>query len=274
MARARNIKPGFFTNELLGTYDPIISLLFAGLWCLADKDGILEDRPLRIKAELFPYRDSLDVNGYLTVLERDGFVVRYVVERKAYIQVCNFAQHQHPHHTERPKGYPWPSQADKGSEREQTLTPLNNSDSPSDSLIPDSLIPDSKDTHPNGCVYPPAEKTPACPPCPTKELIELYHQTLPELPRVVVMNDKREAMIRQRWRDFFAAGDFVTHAEGIECFRWYFAEKVKPSKFLTGRANSVGKDRRPFLADLEWLIRPSNFAKVVEGRYEEHTQRH
>ena len=68
MARARNIKPSVFTNELLGTLAPEVTLLFMGLWCLADKDGILEDRPLRIKAEIFPYRDNLDVNGYLTVL--------------------------------------------------------------------------------------------------------------------------------------------------------------------------------------------------------------
>jgi len=77
MARSRNIKPGFFTNELLGTADPMVCLTFAGLWCLADKEGILEDRPLRIKAELFPYRESLDVNGYLTDLSRLGFIQRY-----------------------------------------------------------------------------------------------------------------------------------------------------------------------------------------------------
>ena len=273
MARARNIKPGFFTNELLGTYEPIIPLLFAGLWCLADKDGILEDRPLRIKAELFPYRDSLDINGYLTVLERDGFVVRYVVERKAYIQVCSFAQHQHPHHTEKAKGYQGPDKADKVSEEKQTLTPLSNGYTPSDLLIPDSLIPDSlipEYAHADACVDPPAEKPPSCPPCPIQEIIELYHQTLPELPGVVVMNEKRNGLIRQRWRDFYVAGDFKTREEGIECFRWYFAEKVKPSKFLTGRANGNSKDRSPFLADMEWLVRPTNFAKVIEGRYEEH----
>lgn len=142
MARARNIKPGFFTNELLGTFDPIISLLFAGLWCLADKDGILEDRPLRIKAELFPYRDGLDVNGYLTVLEQSGFVTRYVVSGSRYIMINEFEKHQHPHHTEKPRGYPKPQE----KSREQTLTPLDNGDTPSDSLIhrfTDSLIPDS-----------------------------------------------------------------------------------------------------------------------------------
>lgn len=111
----------------------------------------------------------------------------------------------------------------------------------------------------------PIEEPKGCPPCPSKELIALYHESLPELPRVVVENSKRLAMIRQRWRDFYAAGDFKTTQEGLECFRWYFG-KVKESKFLTGRIN--GKDR-PFLADLEWLVRPTNFAKVVEGRYSE-----
>ena len=145
--RARNIKPGFFTNEILGTADPMVCLLFAGLWCIADKDGRLEDRPLRIKAELFPYRESLDVNGYLTVLERSGFITRYEVGGIGYIQVENFAKHQSPHHTEKPKGYPSKIQQSSGHQREQSLTPLSNGEyqvsERSDSLIPDSLIPDS-----------------------------------------------------------------------------------------------------------------------------------
>ena len=151
MARARNIKPAFFTNELLGTEDPMVSLTFIGLWCLADKVGILEDRPLRIKAELFPYRDGLDVNGYLTVLARLGFIVRYENDGRRFIQVCNFRRHQSPHNTEKGKGFPFSNdskslilgdngyatvkhQSDCGEITEQKRP---------DSLIPDSLIPDS-----------------------------------------------------------------------------------------------------------------------------------
>ena len=48
MARARNIKPALFKNEVLGVADPIATLLFIGLWTLADRRGILEDRPLQI----------------------------------------------------------------------------------------------------------------------------------------------------------------------------------------------------------------------------------
>ena len=143
MARARNIKPSFFTNELLGTEDPMVSLTFAGLWCLADKEGILEDRPLRIKAELFPYRENLDVNGYLTVLQRLGFIHRYVVNGVSYLQVINFEKHQCPHHTEKSKKYPKYQEV-----KDLTVkSPLSNGEKQvptrSDSLIPDSLIPDS-----------------------------------------------------------------------------------------------------------------------------------
>jgi len=106
---------------------------------------------------------------------------------------------------------------------------------------------------------------PAIPNCPFEEIISTYHAELPELPQYRVRTEKRDGVMRQRWRQFYASGDFKTSEEGIECFRWYFTEKVKPSKFLTGRIN--GKDR-PFRADLEWLMLPSNFAKVLEGRYE------
>jgi hypothetical protein len=113
------------------------------LWCLADKEGILEDRPLRIKAELFPYRENLDVNGYLTVLQRLGFIHRYVVNGVGYLQVINFEKHQCPHHTEKSKKYPKYHDV-----KDLTVkSPLSNGEKQvptrSDSLIHDSLIPES-----------------------------------------------------------------------------------------------------------------------------------
>jgi hypothetical protein len=147
--RSRNIKPGFFKNEILGMLDPLIQLTFEGLWMLADKRGRLEDRPIRIKGELFPYREGVDVNGYLTVLEREGFITRYVVDGAALIQVLNFEKHQSPHHTERESKLPAPpcKNIDLPPNGELTVKPpLEYGESTqakrSDSLIPDSLIPD------------------------------------------------------------------------------------------------------------------------------------
>jgi hypothetical protein len=139
MARARNIKPGFFKNEDLGTADPFVSLLFAGLWTLADKAGVLEDRPLRIKAELFPYREGFDINGYITVLMSLGFIHKYEANGIKLIQIANFTKHQNPHHTEKASEYPEYSE----SCQQSVKSPLITGDAPADSLIPDSLIPDS-----------------------------------------------------------------------------------------------------------------------------------
>ena len=100
MARARNIKPGLFKNEVLGVADPIYTLAFEGLWLLADREGRLEDRPLRIKAETFPYRDGVDINAILDWLKENDFITRYTVAGKAFIQINNFGKHQNPHKNE------------------------------------------------------------------------------------------------------------------------------------------------------------------------------
>lgn len=92
---------------------------------------------------------------------------------------------------------------------------------------------------------------------PIKQVVELYHEILPELPTVQKMTKTREGYIRQRWRD----GDLPT----LEAWRNYFSY-VRESPFLMGRVNGSG-DKPPFRADLEWLVRPANFAKVAEDKY-------
>jgi hypothetical protein len=129
--RARNIKPGFFTNETLADLPHQTRLFFIGLWCAADRDGRLEDRPRKIKALIFPYEDA-DVDGMLDDLQRTGFVIRYSVDSCDYIQVVNFNKHQTPHIKEKASTIPAP-------DKHGASTVL----APPDSLIPDSLIPDS-----------------------------------------------------------------------------------------------------------------------------------
>ncbi|ALD99826.1 hypothetical protein [Pseudomonas syringae] len=145
MARARNIKPALFKNEVLGIADPMLTLLFEGLWLLADKAGRLEDRPLRIKGELFPYRDGLDVDGMLAWLAAEGFIVRYTVSGKRYIQVENFDKHQNPHRNEPESVIPSASEGCISTDFGGTATAIIGS-APADSLIPDSLIPDPLNT--------------------------------------------------------------------------------------------------------------------------------
>lgn len=119
--RARNIKPGFFKNEELAECDPLARLLFAGLWGLADRDGILEDRPKKIKAEILPY-DNCDIDKLLQQLNENGFILRYNAGGIRGIQILKFGQHQKPHNKEPRCGIPAP-------QCESKFEAVNNSDS-------------------------------------------------------------------------------------------------------------------------------------------------
>ncbi|EMM6786199.1 hypothetical protein [Pseudomonas aeruginosa] len=108
MARARNIKPGIMANEELAELSHSHRLLFIYLWMLADREGRLEDRPKRIKAEAFPYDDGLDVESMLDDLVSAGFIQRYEQCGVRAVQVLNFAKHQTPHSREKASVIPAP----------------------------------------------------------------------------------------------------------------------------------------------------------------------
>lgn len=93
-------------------------------------------------------------------------------------------------------------------------------------------------------------------PVPVREIVDLYHQCLPCLPRVEKITKTREGFIRQRWQE-----DLPT----LDHWRNYFAF-VAQSAFLTGKSNPVN-GKPPFRADIEWLTRPGNYAKIAEEKY-------
>lgn len=97
MARSRNIKPSIMDNDQLAELDPLTRLLFIYLWMLADREGRLEDRPKRIAAQALPYDRSADVDAMLLELANSGFIVRYVADGQALIQIVAFSKHQTPH---------------------------------------------------------------------------------------------------------------------------------------------------------------------------------
>jgi len=128
VARARNIKPSFFSNDDLADVDPLGRILFIGLWTVADREGRLEDRPRRIKAEVLPY-DICDVDSLLSDLEKHGFILRYASGDDRFIQVLNFTKHQNPHVKESSSTIPAPGQSDAGSsEDDQTPAPITNTE--------------------------------------------------------------------------------------------------------------------------------------------------
>lgn len=259
MARARNIKPKFLSNEVLGKLDPIISLLFIALWMLADREGRLEDRPDRILAEAFPARRNItDVHGYLTVLEQHEFIERYKVGKIAVIQIVNFKKHQTPHHTEKPSELP-------EKPADYTPPPLDNGEItqalPSDSLNPDSLNPDSPNPEVSDLANAKSSSVSADPPKPDRvpyqKIIDLYHEVLPMCPEVKILTHTRKTQLAARWK----SGEIPD----LDTWKDYFIF-VSKSDFLTGKADPP-PGRRRFVADLEWLTKEANFVKIYERKY-------
>lgn len=167
MARARNIKPGFFTNDELVELPFATRLLFIGLWTIADREGRVVDRPKKIKMEIFP-ADDVDCEQALGQLADSGFIARYQADGIKVIEIANFAKHQAPHSTEKDSALPdaegfytvnersknggvtGKSSKSKAVETKSNVKPqLDNVIPPSDNaLIPDSPIlnPDTPTT--------------------------------------------------------------------------------------------------------------------------------
>jgi len=105
------------------------------------------------------------------------------------------------------------------------------------------------------------------PTCQHQAVMDLYHQHLPTLRRVEVWNATRQGYLRQRWREVAIDIGQSRPATQEAVLEWWagFFQHINKSKFLTGKVNS--KDGRAFVADLEWIIKPSNFAKIIEGKY-------
>lgn len=91
---------------------------------------------------------------------------------------------------------------------------------------------------------------------PLQQIIDLYHEILPELPKVAKLTAKRKGQIQQRWRE-----DIPSLNQWKNFFNF-----VRQNDFLMGRCQ--GRDGRPpFRADIEWLTNSTNFTKIAEKKY-------
>ena len=91
---------------------------------------------------------------------------------------------------------------------------------------------------------------------PYRDIVAMYHRLLPELPTCAKLTDTRKGYLRQRWQE---------DLPDLDAWTRYF-EIVRDSDFLMGRTPGT-QGKPPFRADLEWLTKPSNIVKIIEGKY-------
>jgi uncharacterized protein YdaU (DUF1376 family) len=82
-----------------------------------------------------------------------------------------------------------------------------------------------------------------------KSLLETFHFYCPNLSKVVRLSGQRKKHVDARFKEF----DYDTILDVIK--------KVGSSDFLNG------KNDRCWKADFDWIFLPTNFVKIVEGKY-------
>jgi len=97
---------------------------------------------------------------------------------------------------------------------------------------------------------------PKIPSCPHQKIISLWNETMPELPQTREFPEQFKKMLRSRWTE-------NPIRQNLEWWREYFTF-IRQSPFLMGQKNE-------FCATLEWVIRPSNMAKILNGNYHKNT---
>jgi len=260
MARIRTIKPEFPQSESMGRVSRESRLCFILLWTLADDAGRLRGNGRMLASLLYPYDDDAKklIEKWLAELAAERCITRYEIDGDQYIQISAWSTHQK---IDKPSPSKIPAASDALNEgsrgfakaREDSAADQGRDQGEEGNLAPTVLVDrDAADPY-------------RVPPCPYDEIVNTYAETLPQLPQVAILTDTRKGHINARWREVCAAERFA-QAEALAYFARFFVYAGK-SAFLTGAGPPRKETDRVWRADLDWLMHPENFAKVIEGRY-------
>lgn len=99
MSRIRSIHPGFFTDDDVMELSIPARLLFIGLWCDADDQGVFAWKLKSMKARLLP-SDDVDMAALLAELVAVGKVKRFEVDGQVFGAIHNFRIWQRPRYVQ------------------------------------------------------------------------------------------------------------------------------------------------------------------------------
>lgn len=236
MARIRTIKPELWTDEKLTECSLGARLLFIGMLNFADDNGNLQRSSKKIKMQVFP-ADSIDCEPLLAELFAHGVLREYSVNNEKFIHISGFRKHQV---INRP-----------------SATNIPHIQLTEDSVSAHGVVTEGREGKGVEGKGKEEKHTPpanAADPCPHAEIIALYHDHLPMMPVVREWTPARQTKLRARWKE-------KADRQSLDWWAGFFAY-VAESDFLCGRT------AKPFTCNLEWLITPTNFTKVIEGNYE------
>lgn len=260
------LREGILTSERVDTLSPSGEVFYRRLMSVVDDYGRFSANPKLVRAACYPLKlDTVfdeHIAEWLQECASANLVICYEVGGKQYLEVQDFRQQVRSKVSKYPNPLAVAKQLQTDDEQVQESAHLDgdggvdgdgdgNSSADAEVVIGDAESPAGN----------------RIPNCPHQELIELYAKHLPELPQPRIWEGERQNTMRARWRWVLTAKQksgqqYATdEASAVAWFDRFFAYVAK-SDFLTGRSGKWTS------CDLGWLMKAENFAKVVQGNYE------
>ena len=256
MARIRTIKPKFWDDTKIGRISRDARLLYIGLWNFSDDIGVVIGDTIWLKSKIFPY-DQIQVQQFekwMNELVINRFICLLSYKEERFIYLLNFTRHQvinKPNYEDLniPK-----SLIDKIKENinvliteqsrnntvpftEQSMLIIGKGNG--EEYIPPQ-VPQGDDGHP----IPHEEKI------DYNALMETFNKMFDgKLSKITSMTDKRKKAVKARASE-----------HGKNAIMTVFQNVLK-SSFL------IGHNDKNWSCDFDWIFRPTNFIKILEGNY-------
>ncbi len=255
MARIRTIKPKFWDDYKIGKISRDSRLLYIGLWTFSDDIGVVIGDAIWLKSKIFPY-DQIQVQQFerwLSELAANGFICQFSHKGENFIYLPNFARHQVINR---------PNVDDLNIPKIQLnniLPKLTDRSLINHGTFTDLSVPIIGEEEDKEYITEDSNESPVCATSQPHderidyvELVKFFNEKTQGVFGNIRMplSDKRKGMINARIKTY-----------GKETFA-KMIQMALNSDFLKGQ------NKNGWRASFDWLIKPTNFEKVISGNYD------
>ena len=255
MARIRSIKPKFWDDIKIGRLSRDARLLYIGLWSFSDDIGVVIGDSIWLKSKVFPY-DQIQVQQFekwIKELVINGFICLLSYNEERFIYLPNFTRHQvinRPNAEDLNIPKELIDKAQKDIHSFLTEQSLNNHGTIMEQSV--LIIGEGKGIRDIPPIIPPGddEESSGNEAIDYNALMDTFNKMFDgKLPKVSSMTDKRKKSIKARVAEYDKQAI-------MDVFN-----NILQSPFLLGRND------RNWRCDFDWIFRPTNFTKILEGNY-------
>lgn len=253
MARNRVIKPKFWDDAKIGRLTRDARLLYIGLWNFSDDIGVVIGNSIWLKSKIFPY-DQIQIQQFekwMNELVINGFICLLSYKGERFIYLPNFTRHQvinKPNYED----LNIPKSLIDNAKDEITEQSRNTTVSFTEQYVTKIEIEREEE-------YPPynspqgeevSSESDESDKINYNALMDTFNKMFEgKLPKITAMTDKRKKAVKAR-----------SSEHGKKAIMDVL-DNVCQSSFLLGHNN------QNWSCDFDWIFRPTNFIKILEGNY-------